>query len=250
MKSYFQKIFLLLAIFVVSVNSYAVEVIIPNLQLERILVQLKEKIIFEDFQSISNAINSSEILLKDLNELAVTGKFTEFSILPKSGINDGRVGIFGGFIQETKIILTTEYLKELQKKKQFEFVNTDEALSNNVVFALTHLVHHIKYPLDPRKHTSPASFMSAALDTEAIAFIQSWNSMLKAAEKDNGGKQLSTKQITQLVMNTRYRFVYLGAINQKPSPMIFSMNGVVEQNEQNILAIVNTLKNSRRADLE
>jgi hypothetical protein len=222
----------------------------PNASLEPILDQLKDASAVEEYQQLTSAIASSEALVQDLNNLSESGKFTGFIVKSKTQIQDGRVGIFGGFTNGSKIILTTELLKELKKSRLFDVVYPDDIAPNNTVFALAHLLYHIKTPIDGRKYSSPDSFADASIQIEAAAFIQSWNTMLQVAEHANGGKTLSMRPFGQLLMNTRYRFVFLKALKQTPNPLKFSSSGALEQDANNIQAIVAVLNTSSHADLE
>lgn len=215
-----------------------------------ILDELKNSAAPDDYQQIADAISSSEILQQELRELVATKRFTGFSISPRAQLTDGRAGVFGAFTLGSKIVCATEYLRELKKNRLFDVAYPDDILPDNTVFVLAHLVYHIRNPLDPRNYSSPGEFSRAAIKIEASAFIEAWNATLKVAERMNAGRQLSAKQVGQLLMNTRYRFALIGAMSHKIDPLKFSPSGLVAANDMNIQAVAAALKNSRHADLE
>lgn len=222
----------------------------PNAAVDLFLDELKESATAEDFQQIADAIRASDSLQHELTELAAAKRFSGFVVSPRDQVKDGRVAIFGGFTQGTKIVFTTEFLKELKESPAYDVVYPDDIAPDNTVFALTHLLHHIRTPLDPRGFSTPAPFVEAAVKIEAAAFIRAWNATLQVAEQSNGGKPLSQRQWTQLLMNSRYRFALIRAMNQKVDPLTFSPTGFVDVEERNIQAVAVTLKSASHADLE
>ncbi|MFL6575033.1 MAG: hypothetical protein ACJ8MR_00330, partial [Povalibacter sp.] len=153
-------------------------------------------------------------------------------------------------IQGTRIVLTDELLVELKKPRLHDVVTADDIAPNNAVFVLSHLVYHLKNPVDPRKFSTPAPYRDAAMKIESAAFIDAWNAMLLVAEKSTGNKALSPGQQGQFLMNTRYRFAFLQALEEADAPLQFSSTGFIEPDEINLQAIINALSHSSIADLE
>ena len=203
-----------------------------------------------DFQQISEAVEASEFLQHELNELISAKRFDGFSIAPRSQLEGYKAGMFGGFAQGSRIVLATEYLQALKPSRLFDVVYADDVLPDNTVFAIAHLLYHLRLPLDPRAYPSRSAFTEAALRSEAMAFIQGWNAVLQAAERKNGGKLLSPRQQGQLLMNTRYRFAFIGAMNGENDALDFSPTGVLEASERNVMAIATALRNAAHADIE
>jgi hypothetical protein len=248
MKDVLTKFGAVLIVCLVHQVAFAVEP--QDIVFDPILHELRVSVDSDDFQQIADAIASSETLQRELNELVAANRFSGFLVSPRARVTDDRAEIFGGFTQGSKIVLTTEFLKELRKARLFDVVYPDDILPNNTVFVLAHLLYHIRNPLDPRKYSSKDAFVEAAIKIEAAAFIQAWNTMLQVAERNNDGKPLSPRQVGQLLMNVRYRFALIGAMTQKSDPLKFLQSGFVELNDINVQAVAATLKNSRHADLE
>jgi len=244
MKNILARIFV--AFIICQTPALAVEP--PNAAMKSILHELKGMASPDDFQQISDAIALSETLQRELNELAGKNQFTGFSILPREQLTDPETKIFGGFTQGSKIVFASEFLKEL-KKVHHVFPNSD-FLPNNTVFVLSHLLYHIRNPVDPFEYTSRDTFVEAKLNTEASAFIHAWNTMLQVAERSNNAKPLSMPQYMTLLMNARYRFALLKAMEQKNLPLEFSPSGSVEINDENIRAVAAALRKSTVADIE
>ncbi|MDR2153649.1 MAG: hypothetical protein LBE78_01285 [Burkholderiaceae bacterium] len=248
MKNALVKILTAFILFHFSHAAFALDPL--NAAMKSILVDFKKTASESHFQQIEDAISSSEALQRDLNEMAADKQFTGFLILPRTQLTDEKAEFFGGYVQGTKIALATEYLEKLKNNRPFHAAQPDDIPPNNTVFVISHLLYHIKNPLDFKKYPSKNEFVEAALKTEALAFIQAWNTMLQVAQRSNDAKPLSTQQFGQLLLNTRYRFVLTGAMKQDAHPLKFSQSGSVEANDVNIQAIIETLKKSSHADLE
>lgn len=241
----------IVAVFIMCFMNQPVLAIEPtSVAVDMILNGLRKLSDSEEFQQIEEAINLSDSLQREISELVALNRFDGFLLLSQTQFAEGKAAIFSGFAQGTQIVLRTKFLKEIKQTLLFDVVYSDDIAPNNTVFVLSHLLYHLSYPLDPRQYSSLETFSAAAMKIEAYAFIQAWNAMLKVAEQKNDAKPLSTRQVNQLLMNTRYKFAFLGATNLKADPLTFTASGGVEANENNIQAIVVTLKNSRHADIE
>jgi len=146
------------------------------------------------------------------------------------------------------MIFSAEFLGAQKGNRLFDVVYPDDILPNNTVFALGHLAYHLEAPpIDPR---NPQAYVLRKLVEEAYAFAQGWNDVVDAATRQNGGHQLSKRQVAQLLMNMRYRFAFLTAIQQKPQKLELSDDGRVEVNSANMSAIATALANSKITDIE
>lgn len=88
-----------------------------------------------------------------------------------------------------------------------------------------------------------------------VSFYLGWicrtlYTVLKTAQLKNNAQPLSPRQIAQLLMNLRYRFALMGALDQKENPLTFLLSGEIETDDRNIQAIAATLKRSRVTDLQ
>lgn len=245
--SYLKKIlYFILFIGMTHTSSVANETLNPEIAL--ILNELHATVKDDDYQQIANAISSSEMLQTELSDLIKTHQFASFIVLPREQMKDyPKVMWFSGFTEGKKIILTTELLQEVRNRSWVE----GEMIPNDTVFILSHLLYHIKNPIDARDYQTRNEFIEVVSKEEAKAFIMAWNSMLLSAEKTNNGNPLSIKQFSPLLLNARYRFVYIGAMKSKTQNKLqFSPRYMIELTDSNIMSIVEKLSDSSIADIE
>lgn len=249
--SYFRKIlYCILFIGMTQTSSVANEILNPEITL--ILNELHPTVKEDDYQQIVNAISSSEMLQTELSDLIKTHQFTGFIVLPREQMKDyPKVMWFSGFTEGKKIILTTELLQEVRNRNWVDLRVEGEMVPNDTVFILSHLLYHIKNPIDARNYQTRNEFIEVVSKEEAKAFIMAWNSMLLSAEKTNKGSPLSIKQFSPLLLNARYRFVYIGAMKSKTQNKLqFSPRYMIELTDSNIMSIVEKLSSSSLADIE
>jgi len=212
-------------------------------QYEQIMQHLKESTTQDNYEQIAGAIGSSPKLKQEMSMLAASGKFTGFIVANRNNVTSGKVTIYGGFIDGTKIVFTNEFLQILRKSRYFDVVYEDDISPDNTIFALAHLAHHLQVPIEPQQYTSPSSYNQANLKDEAVAFIEAWNTMLDVAKTRTGDKQLSPRQVGQLFVNTRYKFAFKGLEH-------WDKDSSIPADVANIQHIVSTLGHSAIADLE
>lgn len=241
-------LYAIILLLIIDKNLIANETMSPEITL--LLHELHDSVKDDDYQQIDNAIRSSGRLQVELDELINSHLFTGFLVLPREKIKNNKARLFGGFIESKKIILTTELLEELRKFRLFDVAYSDDVLPNNTIFVLSHLLYHIKNPIDMNKYHSPSEFVDAMLQIEAAAYIEAWNSMVIAAEGSNNRKSLTVKQLGQVLMNARYKFIFINAMKHKEAPLQLTPEGLIEANDTNVMAIVIILKNSRMMDIE
>jgi hypothetical protein len=81
-----------------------------------------------------------------LNGLAATGALTAIKVVPVSDIPSAKRALFRGVVDGTTIVVSTELLADLQKKRLFDVVFDDDVLPNNTTFVLSHLAYHRHRP--------------------------------------------------------------------------------------------------------
>ena len=225
---------------------------LQNSALTTIFENLQKTTTRDNARQIEEAIGSSETLRVKINELAEANLFSGFKVVPRAMLKkeDGRAGIFGGFIQGREIVFSTELLKELKNDRLSHVTFVDDVLPNNMLFALSHLVYHLGHPLNPNDYANPAAFSAAALRDESAAFIEAWNTTMRTAQQKNKSQPLSPRQIAQLLTNLRYRFAFMKALEQKEVSLVVLLSGEIESNDGNLRAIADALKHSSIADLQ
>lgn len=202
-----------------------------------------------EVRQLTDAITASELLQREINDQVASKRLHGILVGPRAGLESLRnpkIDLFGGFIHESSVVLTKEYLKELRNTRIYDVEYPDDILPNNTVFVLAHLLFHTGNPLDPSQYSTPWAYSDAAMKTEAGAFIYAWNTMMQVAVRTNGNKLLSPQQFGQLLMNTRYRFALIGGAGKE----LFLPSGYIEMNEKSVQTVVATLKGARHADLE
>ena len=214
------------------------------------LQDLKDKSGAEAHAQIAAAVEASPQLRDRMEDLLSRDRFKGFVVLPKAQLTSGKGSRFGGYVDDSKIVLSSEFLTQLKKSRYFDVVEPDDVPPNNTTFALAHLLHHLEHPKPAPLGMPMLAFLQASMQQEASAFIVGWNAMLEAAETSNSGRPLSTRQQAQLLLNTRYAFaIHLGMQN-KAQALTFDERGAIELNEANITAIATPLPSARVADIE
>ena len=78
--------------------------------------------------------------------------------------------------------------------------------------------------------------MQAIVD--ARAFIQGWNDVIEAATRENG-KPLTAHQQARVLLNLRYRAVFLAPLSERR--IAATPSGTIEPTDRHVLAIVQRL---------
>lgn len=178
--------------------------------LSRVLDDLLKSASSQQYSQIKEAIDASPDLAKQLDELSRSGLLSGIKVLPERTTNLP----FDGYIEGSTITVTTALLAELRKSRIFDVVTPSDVLPNNTAFVLAHLAQHLRTASEMQRALkttpNPTLYTEIRLKDEAVAFIEGWNVVVDIATQ-GGTKQLSSAQIATLLMNTRYRFAFLGS---------------------------------------
>lgn len=227
--------------------------------LQSILLSLSNSSPPEYHDQIAGAIQASGLLREQLNRLAISGKLKGIKVLSKGDLPQPKVKLFGGFVDSATIFLSTDLLETLRKNRLYDVVLTDDVQPNNTVFVLAHLVHHLGTAeglASSMKSRTRESYISARFEDEARAWIQAWNATIDDATRRNGERTLSFQQLSQLLLNIRYRGVFERAMkterteNQARETLAFSQSGILDANKRNIDALVQALRGASMTDIE
>ena len=222
----------------------------PNAALEKVFQRLSASATTGKYKQVADAVKASPHLTEQLNTLASSGKLTEIVVLtPATAAAAPKPGPFSAWTQGTTILFTETLLDQLTRNREFDVVRPDDVLPNNTTFVLAHLAYHLNTPIPSAKAVGVDAYVAAMLDTEARAYIQSWNDTLDAAAQQNGAR-LTPQQIATLMLNLRYRFAFYKALNHPTDKIRIEMSGVIEENDGNARAIVTALKTSSVADIQ
>jgi hypothetical protein len=224
-----------------------------NAELTPVLRELCASVSSEQCRQLTEAIEASASLAGRLNGLASTGALTAIKVVPVSDIPSAKRALFRGVIDGTKIIVSTELLADLQKKRLFDVVYDDDILPNNTTFVLSHLAYHIGEAAktnNPKPPLEMLAYIAMRLHEEAAGFLQAWNDTLDAAVHDNRGQALSSRQVAQLLLNARYRFALLTFRQPPEKSLVYGPTGALELSEHNIAVVLERLKTSSVTDIE
>lgn len=202
----------------------------------------------EQYAQVFQAIASSRQLAMQLNDLAQTGLFDGINV---SGVKKN--GIFGAFVDRTKIVFTADYLQAVAHTQPYDVRPPGAVLPNNLTFVLDHLAYHLRTARTaptPSTTPNPLAFARAKIADEAVADIQGWNDVVDAAEAENSGKPLSPAQVGYLLLSLRYRVIFLKAGKQPSQKLEYAQDGRIELNQKNIDAVAVALANMNLFDIE
>lgn len=245
-----------------------------NHQLRDILSALQSNISPDQYRLFEGAIDASPALASQLNELATSGQLKEFKVGEAATLPRAR-GPFGAYVSGATWAFTPAFVQQQAKTRYYDVVMPDDALGDNMVFALGELAYrtksasgiaaaeqalHIQVIQEiaaARKASQPFNadnFMRQHLALElgntALGFIQGWNDMLDAAVQENGGKTLTVRQVVSLTMNFRYRAVFLRAMRLPDHKLNYTNDGRIEPTNANRDAIASALATMAVYDLQ
>jgi hypothetical protein len=211
-----------------------------------VLEQLQKTATADDYAQVQSAIDASPSIQADLKQLVSEGKLMEILVKPRSQCPGCQ---FGGFENNGRIIFTREFLQALKRNRLWDVVYADDIPPNNTVFALAHLIHHIRNPVDMGKFNNPTDFSDARMLVEAECFLRAWNAMVEVAEIANGNQPLSRRQTGQLLVNSRYQFPFIGKSQPSGERLEWLADGRFAIDAKNKKIVADVLVNSRMADL-
>jgi hypothetical protein len=226
----------------------------PGRELDGILGRLRSNVSTDQYRQIDDAIKSSPSLIEELNRLAASGKLTGIVVLTSAATSNAPTpGLFRAWATDTSIVFTGSLLSQLTNNREYDVVFPDDILPNNTTFVLGHLAFHLDAGKIVTKKGDEAhlnDYIAATLNQEARAYIHAWNDALEAAVQQNNDKPLSPRQIANFMFNLHYRFAFLKALRQPTDKIHLEQNGVIDDDDSNVRAIVAALKDSPIADIQ
>jgi hypothetical protein len=245
----------------------------PNGPLRSILSKLQSSATTDQYRTFEEAINASPALTEQINELATTGQLATFTIGERSALPMPG-SPFSAYVSGTTWAFTPEFVQQQAKTRYMDVVMPGDILGDNMVFALGELAYNTKwasqvatsekavkaqfaYGAQTAKltgaHVDGTDFlkqmMALHIGNTAMGFIQGWNDMLDAAVRENDGRQLSIRQVVSLMMNFRYRGVFMKALHAA-HPLHYENDGRIEPNEANRDALIEAFKTMPLYDLQ
>jgi hypothetical protein len=215
-----------------------------NKGVTQILDQVKKSVGAQEYLQRKEAVEGAQT--SNLEKLYSQKLFANFVVLDKA---ESQSPQFGGFESKGRIFFTKDFLLALTQHRPRSPVYPDDIRPNNTVFAIAHLLHHIKTPIDISKFSNPVDYARASLAIEAESFLVGWNAMVEAAEFVNKSKPLSSRQTGQLLVNSRYQFPFVGK-SETGEALKWLPDGRFSIDAVNVRIVADVLKGSKMADLK
>jgi len=209
-----------------------------------------------DFSIIGNSVEITQIedsfkecpsLSQKLDSLRRSGQFEQIRISDPTEIK--RLGPFEAAVSDREILITPAWLSA-QRLPYSDIRHQDTILPDNLCFGFGHLASHLEYP-PPSRSADMATWVHERLTLESQAYLRAWAYVLDAAVRRNLNRPLTGRQFSDLLLNLRYRFAILGALNVDGNSRLRPLrDGNISLSPDNIDAIVKSLSHSKIADLE
>lgn len=188
----------------------------------------------DQYRQLGDALAASPALTSQLNGLAAAGRLTGIDISPHL-----QNAMFHATIEKGHIVFAPDFLPQVATRLLYDVVHPGDLWPNNLVFVLGSLALHLATP-PVSMNTDANSFVQASMRKDASAFIQGWNDVMDAARKANGNRQVTGQQFSSLVLNLRYRAVFIkGGVNER---IKWSEAGTISPTEENVSVIAKGLE--------
>lgn len=211
---------------------------------------------------IAGAIQASPRLAATCNTLAGDGKLVAIVVYTPGKDAAKPKGPFQAWTENGTIMISAPLLLELRKSRLYDVVTPDDVLPNNTAFVLGHLAYHLQHPVAPV--TAPKfapgqahdytqtiqEYQANRMNAESNAFIEGWNVAVDAATSANEGRPLKGNQVVSLLMNLRYRFGFIGGLQQTENKLQIKEGGWIVPDEANVKVFGAVLAKSRVADID
>jgi hypothetical protein len=188
------------------------------------------------YKQVSEAIALSPSLARELGAAADTGRLKGVRVAdPEQAPN----GPFRATIEEGWIVFAADFLPQVAPLRLQHVVRATDIVPDNLVFVLGAFAFHLLSPPGLRPATREA-FIQAAMERDARAFLNGWNDLVDWATHGNRDQPLSIEQSGSLLLNLRYRAVFIG--NQDTFRKLdWSGGGRLEPNTRNVAAVADGL---------
>jgi hypothetical protein len=90
------------------------------------------------------------------------------------------------------------------------------------------------------------AFVQAMVERDARAFLAGWNDVVEAATRGYGGRAPTPRQIGAMLMNLRYRTVFIGSDTMKK--LEWANSGRLEPGDRNVAAVAEGLRRMNLLD--
>ena len=200
-------------------------------------------------QQIEQSLAACPSLAKTLDDLTRSAGLTQIRITTSDETK--KIGPFLAAVSGDEILLAADWL-ELQKQPFFDVRRAGEILPDNLCFDLGHLADHVANPpVPPGRGGDIQTYVDKRIKVEARAFLRAWPYVIEAARIKNAGKALNGQQVAELLLNLRYRFAFMRALDAKDGQKITILaDGSIPETEESVAAIAAAISHSSIADLQ
>ena len=188
------------------------------------------------FEQVNGAIAASPALAGQLAAAADAGRLRGLWVAYP---NHPPKGPFQATIVDSWIVFTADFLPPLAPQRM-EHAHPDDIAPDNLVFVLGAFAFFLMNPPGPRPATKEA-FLQAAAERNACAFLSGWNDVVDWATHGNRDMPLSVEQASLLMLNLRYRQVFMDEYAIKFRKLDWSPGGRLELNVHNVAAVAEGL---------
>ena len=148
-------------------------------------------------------------------------------------------GPFRATIEQGWIVFAADFLPKMAPLRLQHIVRATDIVPDNLVFVLGAFAFHLLSPPGARPATRE-EFIQAAMECDARAFLNGWNDVVDWATRGNLDRLLSIEQSSSLLLNLRYRAVFIG--NQNTFKKLdWSGGGRLEPTARNVAAVADGL---------
>lgn len=213
-------------------GTWAQDAVVTGPKLQAIVDAFGRQSTPDQYVQIADALVASPALMRQLASEAEAGRLTGIEVGPPHRLSGAPFAAMAG---RKRLVLGADFLMQVAKRRMFQMAYADDILPNNLVFVLGSLAFYLQ-----------SQSSASNLERDARACIQGWNDVMEVAVRENGDKPLSPQQHAMLLLNLRYRTVFMGSA--KGGKVKWSSSGTLEPTDENVAVIAETLKNAKLLD--
>ena len=203
-------------------------------RLEAIVDTFKKQSPAERYKQLFDALAASAILTRQLSALADVGDLGGIEIASSQRPR----GMFLATVEGKKIVFAADFMPQLAKKRLHDVAHADDILPNNLVFVLGTLASRLMHPISGSPRGLQA-MIQVQMSMQALAFIDGWNDVVDGATHENGNRPLTPAQGGSLLLNMRYRSVFIGV--KPPAKLDWSLSGKIEPTMNSLQTLGNRI---------
>jgi hypothetical protein len=199
-------------------------------RLQGIVDSFKRQSPAERHKQLSQALIASADLTRQLSALADAGDLAGIEIASPQRPR----GMFPSTVDARRIVLAADLMPQLTRKRLYDVAYGDDILPDNLVFVLGTFASLLMHPVRNGGGNVQA-MLQMQMTMQAVAFIDGWNDVVDAAVHENANKPLTGRQAGNLMLNMRYRTVFIGG--NPPPKLDWGQYGRIKPTPPNLEAL-------------